>query len=62
VCVCVCVCVCVSVTLGVEHANRRRLITRIFQYVTYLSLPYFSRYLINGTNFGKILFNIKSLF
>jgi len=53
---------CVSVTLSVEHANRKRLITRILQYVTYLSLPYFSRNLINGTNFGKMLFDIKSVF
>jgi len=72
VCVCVsvsvgvsvvCVCVCVSVALAILHANRT------FSALNYTvicglsgSVIFFPHYLINGTNFGKRILDIKCVF
>jgi hypothetical protein len=60
VCVCVCVCVCLSVALFIQHAKRMSRI--ILSSVTFLAVPYFPHYLMNGTMFGKTLLNIKFVF
>ena len=52
--------VCVCVVLVIQHAKRVRRI--ILSSVAWLAVPFFSHYVINGTNFGNKLLNIKCVF
>jgi hypothetical protein len=54
------VCVCVSVALIIQHAKSMRRI--ILLSVACLVLPFFPHYLINGTIFGRKLWNTKCVF
>jgi len=54
------VCVCVSVALVIQHAMRMHRI--ILSTVACLGLPYFRKYLINKTIFGKKLLKIQCVF
>jgi len=46
----------VAVALGIQHAMRMRRIA-----ICGLTVPFFPRYLIKDTIFGKYLLNIKSV-
>jgi len=57
--VCVCVCVRACVPLVIQHAKHIR---RIILSSATCTATYFSKFLINGTIFGKTLLNITCVF